>query len=138
MGKELDRRNRGSSSHDHTGVLTSFLARPQLCNDNFEENVLPYSAENTGLHLHGINECSWHFQTQPTAVLDAFAREWGFIPTASFELPSLQEVKAFTKEVGRSSVWNGEALEGFVVRSTVRCFDHRGGGANWRTASHEP
>ena len=32
----------------------------------------------------------------------------------------MQEVKAFTDEVGRSGTWNGEALEGFVVRTTVR------------------
>jgi tRNA ligase len=95
------------------------LTGPQLCDDNFEEHVLSYSAEKTGLHLHGINECSRHFRTQPTAVLEAFAREWGFIPTPSLELPSVQEVKAFTDEVGRSGTWNGEALEGFVVRTTV-------------------
>ena len=52
-------------------------------------------------------------------MLDAFAREWGFIPTPSFELPSVQQVKSFTEEVGRSEKWNGEALEGFVVRTTV-------------------
>ena len=108
-------------SHIHTGLIFFFyLTGPQLCDDSFEEHVLPYSAEKTGLHLHGINECSRHFRTQPTAVLDAFAREWGFIPTPSLELSSVQEVKAFTDEVGRSGTWNGEALEGFVVRTTVR------------------
>jgi len=100
----------------------------QLCDDNFEEHVLPYSADKTGLHLHGINECSRHFRTQPTAVVDAFAREWGFIATLSLELESAQGVKDFTDEVGRTGKWNGEALEGFVVRTTVRSSasaDHR-------------
>jgi tRNA ligase len=32
----------------------------------------------------------------------------------------VQDVKAFTDEIGRTSTWNGEALEGFVVRTTVR------------------
>ncbi|KAH8980403.1 RNA ligase-domain-containing protein [Lactarius akahatsu] len=91
----------------------------ELCDDGFEEHVLPYSTEKTGLHLHGINECSRHFRTQPTAVVEAFAREWGFIPTPSLELPSVQDVKTFTEEIGRNGTWNGEALEGFVVRSTV-------------------
>ena len=31
----------------------------------------------------------------------------------------MQDVKAFTDEIGRSGTWNGEALEGFVVRTTV-------------------
>ena len=32
----------------------------------------------------------------------------------------MQQVKSFTEEVGRSGKWNGEVLEGFVVRTTVR------------------
>ncbi|KAF8491349.1 RNA ligase-domain-containing protein [Russula emetica] len=91
----------------------------ELCDDSFEEHVLPYSAEKTGLHLHGLNECSKDFKTQLTAVVDEFAREWGFIVTASYELPSISKVKAFTEEIGRSGKWNSEALEGFVVRTTV-------------------
>ncbi|KAI9453840.1 RNA ligase-domain-containing protein [Lactarius psammicola] len=91
----------------------------ELCDDGFEEHVLPYSVEKTGLHLHGINECSRHFRTQPTPVVEAFACEWGFIPTPSLELSSVQDVKTFTEEIGRNGTWNGEALEGFVVRSTV-------------------
>jgi tRNA ligase len=93
---------------------------PKLCDDNFEEHVLPYATEKTGLHLHGLNDCSGHFKTQPTSVVDEFAREWGFILTLSYVLPSIPEVKAFAEEIGRSGVWNGEALEGFVVRTTVR------------------
>jgi tRNA ligase len=52
-------------------------------------------------------------------VVDKFAREWGFIVTVSHELSSVVEVQAFVEEVGRSGKWNGEALEGFVVRTTV-------------------
>jgi tRNA ligase len=92
---------------------------PQLCDDSFEEHVLPYSLEQTGLHLHGLNECSRHFKTQSTAVVEAFAREWGFIVTPSHELRSIPAVKSFTDEISSSGKWNGEALEGFVVRTTV-------------------
>lgn len=52
-------------------------------------------------------------------MVDEFAREWGFIATASHELPSIPEVKAFTEAIGEAGKWNGEALEGFVVRTTV-------------------
>lgn len=37
----------------------------------------------------------------------------------------MQDVKTFTEEIGRSGTWNGEALEGFVVRSTVGPTDRR-------------
>ena len=100
-------------------IHRSRLHNPQLCDDSFEEHVLPYSTEKTGLHLHGLNECSGDFKTQPTAVVDEFAREWGFIVTISHKLSSISEVKAFTEEIGRSGKWNGEALAGFVVRTTV-------------------
>ncbi|KAI0303896.1 RNA ligase-domain-containing protein [Russula brevipes] len=98
----------------------NWTAVAELCDDSFEEHVLPYPAEKAGLHLHGLNDCSRHFKTQSTAVVDKFAREWGFIVTVSHELSSVTEVQAFTEEIGRSGKWNGEALEGFVVRTTVR------------------
>ena len=34
----------------------------------------------------------------------------------------MQQVKSFTEEVGRSGKWDGEVLEGFVVRTTVCAF----------------
>jgi hypothetical protein len=39
--------------------------------------ALPYPAELTGLHLHGLQHLSGHFRTQSTTVLARFAREWG-------------------------------------------------------------
>jgi tRNA ligase len=117
MGEELDCGSGGELPPIF--IRRSRLHYPQLCDDGFEEHVLPYSADKTGLHLHGLNECSKDFKTQPTAVVDKFAREWGFIVTASYQLPSISKVKAFTEEIGRNGTWNGEALEGFVVRTTV-------------------
>jgi tRNA ligase len=34
-------------------------------------------------------------------------------------LPSIPKVKEFAEEIGRTGMWHGEALEGFVVRTTV-------------------
>ena len=81
--------------------------------------MLPYSQELTGLHLHGINECTKDFRTMLPDVVDAFAREWGFIVTQSTELKTIPDVKAFTEEVGKTGQWRGQALEGFVVRTHV-------------------
>ncbi|KAI1785087.1 RNA ligase-domain-containing protein [Ganoderma leucocontextum] len=96
-----------------------WTAVAELCDDSFEEHVLPYSADKTGLHLHGLNTCTKAFQTQPQSVVDAFAHEWGFIPTASTVLHTIPDVKAFTGQVAHSGQWNGEAIEGFVVRTHV-------------------
>jgi tRNA ligase len=69
--------------------------------------------------LHGLNESTKAFRTLPQAEVDAFAAEWGFIQTASMVLPSLAEVRSFTDACGESGSWNGEAVEGFVVRTHV-------------------
>ncbi|KAI0674682.1 RNA ligase-domain-containing protein [Trametes maxima] len=97
----------------------NWTAVAELCDDSFEEHVLPYGPEKTGLHLHGLNSCSKRFQTQEQDVVDAFAKEWGFIVTHSTVLKTIPEVRAFTEEIGRTGKWNGEALEGFVVRTHV-------------------
>jgi tRNA ligase len=92
----------------------------KLCDDSFEEHVLPYPPEKSGLHLHGINESVKGFKTLPPERVDAFAAEWGFITTMTTTINSIDEVKAFTDEIGKTGKWNGEALEGFVVRTHVK------------------
>ena len=116
MDEGLDRRNRGASTRVYLLHTRLIFTLHRLCNDSFEEYVLPYFADKTGLHLHGINDCSGHFCIQPPAILDTFAREWGFIPAPSLELPSVHQGKSFTEEVRRIEKWNSEVLEGFVVR----------------------
>ncbi|KAG1739916.1 RNA ligase-domain-containing protein [Suillus paluster] len=91
----------------------------ELCDDSFEEHVLAYPVENSGLHLHGINETSREFHTMPTETVDAFAEEWGFIKTPAITLNTLPEVKSFTDDIAKTGKWNGEALEGFVVRTHI-------------------
>ncbi|GBE89261.1 RNA ligase-domain-containing protein [Sparassis latifolia] len=97
----------------------NWTAVAELCDDSFEEHVLPYSKDKTGLHLHGLNECTKQFKTMLQDTVDTFAKEWGFIQTPSTVLKSIPEVKEFTEAVGKSGSWRGEALEGFVVRTHV-------------------
>lgn len=52
--------------------------------------------------------------------VESFAKEWGFIPTKSFDLESAQKVKEFTDSCGLTGSWNGEPLEGFVVRAHLK------------------
>ena len=80
---------------------------------------MAYPPEKTGLHLHGINESTKAFKTLPQAEVDAFAEEWGFINTESIVLGSAAEVKDFTDKIAETGVWNGEAVEGFVVRTHI-------------------
>ncbi|KAH7881898.1 RNA ligase-domain-containing protein [Phlebopus sp. FC_14] len=91
----------------------------KLCDDSFEEHVLPYSAERSGLHLHGINETCKAFHTLPTGTVDKFAEQWGFLKTPTIVLNTVSEVKSLTDEIAETGKWNGEAVEGFVVRTHI-------------------
>lgn len=74
----------------------------------------------TGLHLHGINLNTPQFRTLPSQQVSEFAKQWGFIPTASHTLKTVKEVKEYAKKVSTEGKWNGDPIEGFVVRSTVK------------------
>ena len=89
----------------------------QLCNDSFEEHVLPYPLEETGLHLHCLNCSTKEFITLPPATIDTFASTWGFIQMPSIVLDTIPEIKTFTDKVGDTGIWNAEAIEGFIVHT---------------------
>ncbi|KAF8650291.1 hypothetical protein AX16_005319, partial [Volvariella volvacea WC 439] len=97
----------------------NLTAIAELCDDSFEEHVLGYPPEKTGLHLHGLNESSKHFRTLSQGEVDAFADQWGFIKTPSIVLNTINEVREFTQHCAETGEWNGEAVEGFVVRTHV-------------------
>jgi len=71
------------------------------------------------LHLHGLNHNTPHFSTGLPSEVSSFASDFGFIPTKYVELPTLDDVKEFTDKVAQSGEWEGDQIEGFVVRCTV-------------------
>ncbi|UZJ56990.1 hypothetical protein CBS101457_006310 [Exobasidium rhododendri] len=91
----------------------------ELCDDTFEEHVLAYPVERTGLHLHGLNANTAQFQTRSMKEVEAFAGEWGFLSTRSVQVDSMEEVVKFTSSVAETGRWQGTALEGFVVRTRM-------------------
>ena len=91
----------------------------QLCDDSFEEHVLAYPPEISGLHFHGLNKNTAAFTTYPPSDVDAFAEEFGFIKTEHMALDTACDVRKFTDNVGETGEWNGKAVEGFVVRCKV-------------------
>jgi tRNA ligase len=97
----------------------NWTAIAELCDDNFEEHVLGYPPEKTGLHLHGLNVRSRHFITEDPEVVDDFAESWGFIKTPWTTVNTIKEVRDFTDECAARGEWKGEPVEGFVVRTRV-------------------
>lgn len=95
----------------------------ELCDDSFEEHVLAYSPERTGLHLHGLNANTPQFSTRPIEQVNEFAQSWGFMPVRYKVLDTYAEVEAFAKKVGETGALDGEPIEGFVVRTTMPAMD---------------
>lgn len=55
----------------------------------------------------------------PHDIVDAFAEEWGFIKTRVHVVNTIGEVREFTSHIAEVGEWEGEAVEGFVVRTHV-------------------
>ncbi|GAA5968581.1 hypothetical protein JCM11641_007685 [Rhodosporidiobolus odoratus] len=134
----------GKSKEDLAKVLfeRNLTAVAELCDDSFEEHVLAYPAEFTGLHLHGLNKNEPILNTLSSPEVAAFAKAWGMIPTAYTTFPSIPAVKTYcdnVREAGGIDGPDGKLLpvEGFVVRG------HRRGGAPgeaffWKVKYDEP
>lgn len=71
------------------------------------------------MHLHGLNHNTPHFSTALPAEVSSFAHEFGFIPTKFVEYPTLDGVKDFTDKIAEGGEWEGDMIEGFVIRCTV-------------------
>lgn len=88
----------------------------ELCDDSFEEHVLAYPPERSGLYLHGLNANAADFATRPMQEVTDFALSWGFFPVQYRLYDTWDEVDAFAKEVGKTGSFDGQSIEGFVVR----------------------
>ncbi|KAG0229577.1 hypothetical protein BGW42_001456 [Actinomortierella wolfii] len=91
----------------------------ELCDDSFEEHILDYPPERSGLYLHGLNHNTPDFKTWPSEDVYKAAVEWGFHPTQYVTLNSIDEVIAFTNNVRDDGEYDHRPIEGFVVRCKV-------------------
>ncbi|ODN95239.1 hypothetical protein L198_04627 [Cryptococcus wingfieldii CBS 7118] len=103
------------------GNMTAVL---ELCDDSFEEHVIATPEHWTGLHLHGLNLNTPHFATLPPESVSSIAQEFGFIETKYLTMDTLEEVKTWTDELAKTGSWEGDMIEGFVVRATVKDVPH--------------
>nr|POE49283.1 trna ligase 1 [Quercus suber] len=88
----------------------------ELCDDEFEEHVLQYKPEASGLYLHGINLNLPEFATYPHHLVDQFADEWGLKQTMYLVKEDINDVKGFLDKVAETGNYDGRDTEGFVIR----------------------
>ncbi|KAF9540969.1 hypothetical protein EC957_003607 [Mortierella hygrophila] len=113
QGKTVEQFGRWLWDHNLTAVA-------ELCDDSFEEHVLEYPIEKSGLYLHGLNRNTVDFQTLPSNKVQEFAKEWGLRLTEYVTFNTHQEVMDFADEVRNAGEYDNRAVEGFVVRSKVK------------------
>lgn len=95
----------------------------ELCDDDFEEHVLPYEGENAGIYLHGLNVNTEIFTTYPFPCIEKFAQIFGFHTTKYLIKNTVQELREFLEECAETGSWNNTEVEGFVIRSKVQNTD---------------
>ena len=103
-----------------TVLADNHMPPQQLCDDSFEEHILPYPADKSGLHLHGLVVNHPTLLTLPPAAVNKVAAEYGFVETPFVVFDSVSEVRAFADDVARTGMWRGEYVEGFVVRAALK------------------
>ncbi|KAF1981237.1 tRNA ligase-like protein [Aulographum hederae CBS 113979] len=92
----------------------------ELCDDEFEEHVLAYNPETSGLYLHGINLNLPEFVTYPGHLVHKFADDWGFKKAIYVMEDDIGKVKTFLDHVAETGAYDGRETEGFVIRCQAR------------------
>ncbi|KAL9549937.1 hypothetical protein PS6_005805 [Mucor atramentarius] len=88
----------------------------ELCDDEFEQHILPYVDKDRGLYLHGINYNTSELYTLPVSVVEQTAKEFGFHATDFTVFDTAEQVKEFGHVMQQTGIYNGREVEGAVVR----------------------
>ncbi|RDW25667.1 RNA ligase-domain-containing protein [Yarrowia lipolytica] len=88
----------------------------ELCDDEFEEHVLAYSAEEAGIYLHGLNLNTPTFSTYPSSRVREFAETFGLRHVKTLDFESISDLKKFLTLCDETGQYESKDIEGFVVR----------------------
>jgi tRNA ligase len=88
----------------------------ELCDDSFEEHVLAYNEQSSGIYLHGINFNLPEFATLKGPEVHNFADTWGFKKAQFVMKDNISDVRTFLEACAETGSWNGRDTEGFVIR----------------------
>lgn len=116
LEKHLQSVGRTKQELAHELLRRDMTAVAELCDDEFEEHILPYTGNSRGLYLHGLNRNCPQFITASSCEVAEFAEQWGFMKVSSFFMDSIHELKAFLENASKDGKWNNRAIEGFVIR----------------------
>lgn len=96
----------------------------ELCDDAFEEHVLAYPTELSGIYLHGLNLNTDRFFTYPFSNVEAFAKMFGFLTTDYLLIDGVDNLKNFLETCAETGTWKNREVEGFVIRSKFKLVEN--------------
>ncbi|SGZ52628.1 CIC11C00000005611 [Sungouiella intermedia] len=114
---QLKRVGKTSKQLAETLYKMNVTAVLELCDDSFEEHIVKYPPELSGLYLHGLNFNVKEFKTYPLDKVEQFADVWGFRKVEYTVFDKFDELWQFLEKLKVKGVYHGRELEGFVVRS---------------------
>ncbi len=108
----------GRTPEELANLLNHFqlTAVAELCDDEFEEHILQYPPEASGLYLHGLNLNTVTFVTYPPDSVMAFAEYFGLLSNKSIRISNIKDLRIMLAECGKSGTYEGVEIEGFVIR----------------------
>lgn len=108
----------GKSPHELASYLykNNITAVAELCDDEFEEHVLPYPKDTAGLYLHGVNYNTVDFKTVDIDNVGSFASIWGFKMVKVLKFDEYNSLFQFLDDCAITGKYNNQEIEGFVIR----------------------
>ncbi|KAG5354708.1 tRNA ligase [Yarrowia sp. B02] len=114
--RHLDAKNLSLEDLALTLHALNATAVAELCDDEFEEHVLAYSAEEAGIYLHGLNLNTPTFSTYPSPRVREFAEVFGLRHVKTLDFESMTELQDFLMLCDETGQYENRDIEGFVVR----------------------
>jgi tRNA splicing ligase len=110
-----------ASAHQAPATLAAWLHKfrvtmvAELCDDDFEEHVVPYTTR--GLYLHGINYNTTTLHTLPIDQVQTIGHHFGFHTIHHQKVSSFATLRSFVDDAQRMhQVMNENESEGIVIR----------------------
>ncbi|CAI5760186.1 unnamed protein product [Candida verbasci] len=94
----------------------NLTAIAELCDDEFEEHVLSYPKDKSGLYLHGLNYNTIEFNTVPIKDVNEFAKTWGFKLIEYLTYDNVDQLFEFLHDCSKTGTYDQREVEGFVIR----------------------
>ena len=114
--KHLQSANRTEKEFADFLETNGWTAVGEGCDDSFEQHILPYSPEQAGIYLNGLNKNSADFITENPAKVLEVATDFGFKQTKFLKFTEFDKMMSFLKECEKTGSYEGREIEGFVIR----------------------